>query len=124
MKNRYFSVKDVVLMAVFGCASSLTTLTTAFIPAPLPGIYAIIAIPVSTILILTVVRDSWKIWRRNFHSACKWSRIHASSRRPASSLDNNFWIVHQRLTHRLNSVSIKEEAKRIKTTHNNSWTCL
>ncbi len=55
MRNRHFSVKDIALMAVFGCASSLTTLTTAFIPAPLPGLYSIIAIPVSTILTLTVV---------------------------------------------------------------------
>jgi len=55
MRNSRFSVKDIALMAVFGCASSLTTLTTAFIPAPLPGLYAIIAIPVSTILTLTVV---------------------------------------------------------------------
>lgn len=55
MRNEYFSVKDIALMAVFGCASSLTTLTTAFIPAPLPGLYSIIAIPVSTILTLTVV---------------------------------------------------------------------
>ena len=55
MRNSHFSVKDIALMAVFGCASSLTTLTTAFIPSPLPGLYAIIAIPVSTILILTVV---------------------------------------------------------------------
>jgi hypothetical protein len=55
MRSRYFSVKDITLMTVFGCASSLTTLTTAFIPAPLPGLYSIIAIPVSTILTLTVV---------------------------------------------------------------------
>jgi ABC-type thiamin/hydroxymethylpyrimidine transport system permease subunit len=55
MRNRHFSVKDIALMAVFGCASSLTTLTTAFIPAPLPGLYGIIAIPVGTILTLTVV---------------------------------------------------------------------
>jgi hypothetical protein len=55
MKNHHFSVKDIALMAVFGCASSLTTLTTALIPAPLPGLYSIIAIPVSTILTLTVV---------------------------------------------------------------------
>jgi len=55
MRNHYFSVKDIALMSVFGCASSLTTLTTAFIPAPLPGLYAIIAIPVSTVLTLTVV---------------------------------------------------------------------
>jgi hypothetical protein len=57
MKNRYFSAKDIALMAVFGSASSLTTLTTASIPAPaqLPGLYSVIAIPVSTILTLTVV---------------------------------------------------------------------
>ena len=55
MRNRYFSVKDLALMTVFGCASSLATLTTAFIPAPLPGLYGIIAIPVGTILTLTVV---------------------------------------------------------------------
>jgi len=66
MKNRYFSVKDVVLMAVFGCVSSLTTLTTAFIPAPLPGLYAIIAIPVSTVLILTVVEIVGKFGAATF----------------------------------------------------------
>jgi hypothetical protein len=55
MRNHHFSVKDIALMAVFGCASSLITLTTAFIPAPLPGLYGIIAIPVSTVLTLTVV---------------------------------------------------------------------
>jgi len=55
MRNRYFSVKDLTLMAIFGCISSLTTLTTSFIPAPLPGLYAIIAIPISTILTFTVV---------------------------------------------------------------------
>jgi len=55
MRHQYFSVKDLALMTVFGCASSLTTLTTAFIPAPLPGLYGIIAIPVGTILTLTVV---------------------------------------------------------------------
>jgi len=66
MKNRYFSVKDIVLMAVFGCVSSLTTLTTAFIPAPLPGLYAIIAIPVSTILILTVVEIVGKFGAATF----------------------------------------------------------
>jgi len=55
MRIRRFSVKDIALMTIFGCASSLTTLTTNFIPAPLPGLYAVIAIPVSTILTLTVV---------------------------------------------------------------------
>ena len=55
MMAHRFSVKDIALMAVFGCASSLVTLTTAFIPAPLPGLYAIIAVPVGTILTLAVV---------------------------------------------------------------------
>jgi len=66
MKNRHFSVKDIALMAVFGCISSLTTLTTAFIPAPLPGLYAIIAIPVSTILVLTVVERVRKFGAATF----------------------------------------------------------
>lgn len=66
MKNRHFSVKDIALMAVFGCISSLTTLTTAFIPAPLPGLYAIIAIPVSTILVLTVVERIRKFGAATF----------------------------------------------------------
>ena len=55
MRTHHFSVKNIALMAVFGCASSLATLTTAFIPAPLPGLYAIIAVPVGTILTLMVV---------------------------------------------------------------------
>jgi hypothetical protein len=33
--------------------SSLATLTTAFIPAPLPGLYAVIAVPAGTIFVLT-----------------------------------------------------------------------
>lgn len=66
MKNKYFSVKDIALMAVFGCASSLATLTTAFIPAPLPGLYAIIAIPVSTVLVLTVVEIVGKFGAATF----------------------------------------------------------
>jgi hypothetical protein len=66
MRNPHFSVKDIALMAVFGCASSLTTLTTAFIPAPLPGLYAIIAIPVGTILILTVVEIVGKFGTATF----------------------------------------------------------
>ena len=53
-------------MAVFGCASSLTTLTTAFIPAPLPGLYGIIAIPVSTILTLTVIEIVGKFGAATF----------------------------------------------------------
>jgi hypothetical protein len=66
MKKRYFSVKDIALMAVFGCASSLATITTAFIPAPLPGLYAIIAIPIGTILILTVVEKVGKFGAATF----------------------------------------------------------
>jgi hypothetical protein len=66
MSNRHFSVKDIALMAVFGCVSSLTTLTTAFIPAPLPGLYAIIAVPVGTILTLTVVEIVGKFGAATF----------------------------------------------------------
>jgi len=53
MEKRFFTTKNLVLMTIFGTLSSLATLTTAFIPAPLPGLYAIVAIPVSTILVLT-----------------------------------------------------------------------
>jgi len=66
MRNKYFSVKDIALMTIFGCVSSLTTLTTAFVPAPLPGLYSIIAIPVSTILILTVVEIVGKFGAATF----------------------------------------------------------
>jgi hypothetical protein len=66
LKNQYFAVKDIALMAVFGCASSLATVTTAFIPAPLPGLYAIIAIPASTILILIVVEIVGKFGAATF----------------------------------------------------------
>jgi hypothetical protein len=54
MKELYFTVKDLALMSIFGCLSSLATLTTYFIPAPLPGLYAIVAIPANTIFVLTV----------------------------------------------------------------------
>jgi hypothetical protein len=53
MKEHFFSSKNLALMALFGSLSSLVTLTTAFIPAPLPGLYAVIAIPVGTVLVLT-----------------------------------------------------------------------
>jgi hypothetical protein len=66
LKNRYFAVKDIALMAVFGCASSLVTVTTAFIPAPLPGLYAIVAIPIGTILILAVVEKVGKFGAATF----------------------------------------------------------
>jgi len=67
-------------------------------------------------------RDGWEIWRGNFHSACERRSVHASSRRSSSDLDHNSWVVHKRLTSRPDCVSIKEEAKRIKTAHNYSWT--
>ena len=54
MSQRLFGSRNIVLMAIFGCLSSLITLTTNFIPAPLPGLYGIIAVPIGTILILTV----------------------------------------------------------------------
>jgi hypothetical protein len=66
MKTRYFSVKDIALIAVFGCVSSLATLTTAFIPAPLPGLYAIIAVPVGIILVLTVAEMVGKFGAATF----------------------------------------------------------
>ena len=53
MKERFFASKNLALMSLFGSLSSLVTLTTAFIPAPLPGLYAVIAIPVGTVLVLT-----------------------------------------------------------------------
>lgn len=53
MEERSFTTKDLTLMSIFGCISSLTTLTTLAIPAPLPGLYAVVAIPVGTILVLT-----------------------------------------------------------------------
>lgn len=40
-------------MSLFGALSSLVGLTTAFIPAPLPGLYGVIAIPIGTLLLLT-----------------------------------------------------------------------
>jgi len=66
MGNRHFSAKDIALMTIFGCASSLTTLTTSLIPAPLPGLYAAIAIPVSTILTLTAVEIVGKFGAATF----------------------------------------------------------
>ncbi len=53
MKERFFASKNLALMALFGSMSSLATLTTAFIPAPLPGLYAAIAVPAGTIFVLT-----------------------------------------------------------------------
>ena len=54
MKEHYFSSKDLALMAIFASLSSLVGLTTAFIPAPLPGLYGVVAIPVGTIIVLTI----------------------------------------------------------------------
>lgn len=53
MEERFFTSKNLALMSLFGCLSSLATLTTAFIPAPLPGLYAVIAVPAGTIFVLT-----------------------------------------------------------------------
>ena len=53
MEESFFTSKNLALMSLFGCMSSLVTLTTAFIPAPLPGLYAVIAIPAGTIFVLT-----------------------------------------------------------------------
>ncbi|RLF22130.1 MAG: hypothetical protein DRN15_09775 [Thermoprotei archaeon] len=54
MSRPILSSKEVALISIFASISSLSTLTTAFIPAPLPGLYAVISIPVGTILILTL----------------------------------------------------------------------
>jgi len=54
LSTTYFTSKDIVIISIFGCLSALSTLTTNFIPAPLPGLYAAISIPVSTTLILMV----------------------------------------------------------------------
>jgi len=53
MEECFFTSKNLALMSLFGCMSSVVTLTTAFIPAPLPGLYALIAIPAGTIFVLT-----------------------------------------------------------------------
>ena len=53
MSEGLFTTRDIALMSLFGSMSSLATLTTAFIPAPLPGLYGVIAIPIGTILLLT-----------------------------------------------------------------------
>jgi hypothetical protein len=57
MKERFFAPKNLALMSLFGAMSSLATLTTAFIPAPLPGLYAVLAVPTGTIFVLTA-RDT------------------------------------------------------------------
>jgi len=46
-----FTSKNIIVMIMFGVLSSLVTLTTAFIPAPLPGLYGVIAVPVGTIFL-------------------------------------------------------------------------
>jgi hypothetical protein len=52
--KNFFSAKNVALMAIFGALSSLIGLTTNYIPAyGVPGLFAVIAIPASTILTLT-----------------------------------------------------------------------
>lgn len=54
MSERFFDSKEIALMSLFGVLSSLATLTTALVPAPLPGLYGVIAIPAGTIFLLTV----------------------------------------------------------------------
>jgi len=48
-----FNSRDLTLMTLLGCLSALTTLTTNMIPAPLPGLYGAISIPLGTILVFT-----------------------------------------------------------------------
>lgn len=66
MDKPYFSVRDLALMTILGCVSSLTTLTTNFIPVPLPGLYAVMAIPVGTILVLIVAEVVGKFGAATF----------------------------------------------------------
>ena len=66
MEGRFFTSKDLALMSLLGCMSSLATLTTAFIPAPLPGLYAVIAIPIGTILVITAREVVGKIGAATF----------------------------------------------------------
>ena len=54
MRKPLLSSKEIAFSSIFGCISALSTLTTSFIPAPLPGLYAAISIPVSTLIILVV----------------------------------------------------------------------
>ena len=66
MEKRYFSVKDIALISVLGCISALTTPTTMFIPAPLPGLYGIISIPISIMLTLLAVEIVGKFGAATF----------------------------------------------------------
>lgn len=66
MGEHYFSVRDIALMTILGCVSSIASLTTNFIPAPLPGLYALIAIPVSTILVLVATEFVGKFGTATF----------------------------------------------------------
>jgi len=54
LRKPLLSSKEIAFSSIFGCISALSTLTTSFIPAPLPGLYAAISIPVSTLIILVV----------------------------------------------------------------------
>ena len=66
MEESHFSVRDVALISILGCISSLTTPTTMLIPAPLPGLYGAISIPVSIILTLLVVEIVGKFGAATF----------------------------------------------------------
>jgi hypothetical protein len=48
----FFNSKDITVMSLFGAMSSLVGLTTTFIPAPLPGLYGLIAVPAGTIFLM------------------------------------------------------------------------
>jgi hypothetical protein len=52
MREGLFASKNVAVMGVFGALSSIVTLTTAFVPAPLPGLYGLIAVPAGTVFLL------------------------------------------------------------------------
>lgn len=66
MSKTLFTSKNITIMIVFGVLSALITLTTSFIPAPIPGLYGLIAVPIGTIFILTARELIGKIGAATF----------------------------------------------------------
>lgn len=58
--------KNIAIVIVFGALSALITLTTSFIPAPLPGLYGLFAVPIGTIFVLTARELIGKIGAATF----------------------------------------------------------
>jgi len=71
-KKKGFSTRDLALMTVFaaigGCFILTTPLIRALIPIPFPGFGGIVAIPVSTALLLVAVGLVRKAWSATFTS--------------------------------------------------------